>query len=392
VAALNAAAHAMRIEHGEVHEGGVVIAGQQFGIGDRVVALHKHGRRGEIVNGTRATITEVDREAVTITVRTDAGAELTLPRQWLQRDRLRHAYALTGHKGQGMTILDAHVFGVSEGKLQEWGYVVMSRHQLDVQLYVVAPEWNEELDRPPRQLAYEPLAELTRSLGQSAAKTLATDQRDGDELAMRRALKMLPPDDLVRVVDAATELLASRPLDRAGELRALTETRATVASAYQHAKAAAREGRTTHGDLERLRARLSAVDTRRLQLEREQHACVRWDQDHAPQLYRAEVAHQELAARHSARRIALEHDPPADLVAELGQPSAHPVTAQARGTSVTTRERVQAPNDVEHLRVRNRTNERLGIGNEVGAEAATAWTEPGQPQGVERTDGLMTDL
>ena len=51
VAALNAAAHAMRIEHGEVRGGGV-IAGQQFGVGDRVVALHKHGRRGEIVNGT----------------------------------------------------------------------------------------------------------------------------------------------------------------------------------------------------------------------------------------------------------------------------------------------------------------------------------------------------
>jgi ATP-dependent exoDNAse (exonuclease V) alpha subunit len=183
VAALNAAAHTMRVEHGEVGEDGVVVAGRQFGVGDRVVALHKHGRRGEIVNGTRATITEVDREAVTITVRTDAGAELTLSRPWLERDRLRHAYALTGHKGQGMTVLDAHVFGVSEGKLQEWGYVAMSRHQLHVQLYVVAPEWDEELDHPPRQLAYDPLAELTRSLGQSAAKTLATDRRDGDELA-----------------------------------------------------------------------------------------------------------------------------------------------------------------------------------------------------------------
>jgi ATP-dependent exoDNAse (exonuclease V) alpha subunit len=85
-----------------------------------VVALHKHGRWGEVVNGTRATITEVDRGAVTITVRTDAGAELTLPRQWLERDRLRHAYALTGHKSQGITILEAHVFDVSEGKLQEW--------------------------------------------------------------------------------------------------------------------------------------------------------------------------------------------------------------------------------------------------------------------------------
>jgi hypothetical protein len=52
------------------------------------VALHKHGRSGEIVNGTRATVTAVDNEAVTITVRTDAGAELTLARQWSERDRL----------------------------------------------------------------------------------------------------------------------------------------------------------------------------------------------------------------------------------------------------------------------------------------------------------------
>ena len=73
VAALNAAAHTMRVEQGEVREGGVMIAGQQFGVGDRVVALHKHGRRGEIVNGTRATITAVDAEAVTLTERTDAG-------------------------------------------------------------------------------------------------------------------------------------------------------------------------------------------------------------------------------------------------------------------------------------------------------------------------------
>jgi hypothetical protein len=393
VAALNAAAHAMRVQNGEVREGGVVISGQQFGVGDRVVALHKHGRRGEIVNGTRATITEIDREAVTITVRTDAGAELTLPHPWLERDRLRHAYALTGHKGQGMTILDAHVVGVSEGKLQEWGYVVMSRHQLDVQLYVVAPEWSEELDHPPRQLVYDPLTELTRSLGQSAAKTMATDRRDGDELAVRRALRALPPDDLVRVIDAAAQLLASRPPDRTGELRTLAETRAIVASAYQHAKAAISEGRTSPGDLERLRARLATLDTRHMQLEREQQACVRWDQDHAPQLHRAEVARQELAARHAARLTALEHDPPADLVAELGQRPAHPVAAQAWRRSVAAIEPDRAASgvdEVERVWGRNRADERLGMANEVAE--ATAWIEPGRPQGIEWTDGLATDL
>jgi conjugative relaxase-like TrwC/TraI family protein len=315
VAALNAAAHAMRVQNGEVQEGGIVIAGQQFGIGDRVVALQKYGRRGEIVNGARATITEVNNEALTITVRTDTGAELTLPRQWLERDRLRHAYALTGHKGQGMTILDTHVLGVSEGKLQEWGYVVMSRHQLDAQLYVVAPEWNEELDRPPRQLAYDPLAEVTRSLGQSAAKSLASDRHGDEDLAIRRALKALPPDDLVRAIDTATQLLAGRPPERTGELRGLAETRAIVASAYTSAMAAVSEGRTTPSDLQRLRARLGDLDARREQLEREQQACIRWDHDHAPHLRHAELAKQELATRLDG----LEQEPSAYLATEPGQ-------------------------------------------------------------------------
>jgi hypothetical protein len=63
VAALNAAAHTMGVQNGEVRADGIVIAGQQFGVGDRVLALHKYGRRGEIVYGTRATITDVDPDA-----------------------------------------------------------------------------------------------------------------------------------------------------------------------------------------------------------------------------------------------------------------------------------------------------------------------------------------
>src|SRR5215218_7802581 len=97
----------------------------------------------------------------------------------------------------------------------------------------------------------------TRSLGQSAAKTLATDRRDGDELAVRRALKTLAPGDLVRAIDTATELLVARPPERTGELRALAETRAVVGAACQNAAAAIGEGRTTPIDLERLNGRLA---------------------------------------------------------------------------------------------------------------------------------------
>jgi hypothetical protein len=383
----------MRVEHGEVSADGLTIAGQTFGVGDRVVALHKHGRSGEIVNGTRATITGIDSGAATITVCTDGGAELTLPRRWLEQDWLRHAYALTGHKGQGMTILDAHVFGVSEGKLQEWGYVVMSRHQLDVQLYVVAPEWDEELDRPPRQLAYDPLAEFTRSLARSAAKTLATDRRDGDELAIRRTLKTLPPDHLARTVNAAADLLRERPPERMGELRALANTRALVASAYQHATVARSEGRIQPGDLERLRGRLVALDARREQLTAEQQACARWDHDHAPQLHRALLAGQELAARHAARLAALEHDPPAYLAAELGQRPAHPSAAHAWRSSVAAIERYRATNgidDPERTRGPEPTNERQRVAFEEAVNpVATAQTQPGEPHGVERANELM---
>jgi hypothetical protein len=272
---------------------------------------------------------------------------------------------------------------------------VMSRHQLDVQLYVVAPEWNEELDRPPRQLAYDQLAELTRSLGQSAAKTLATDRRDGDELAMRRALKTLPPGDLVRTIDTATELLVARPAERAGELRALAETRAVVAAAWQNSAAAIREGRTTPGDLERLNGRLADLDVRREQLERQQEVCVRWDQDHAPQLRRAQLAGQELMARHAARLAALKRDPTAELVAEVGQRPTHPVAAEAWRDSVAAIERFQVAHGTDHAEVTRggeASHDRQGTYELVASQVDFTQASPAQPQGIERADGLALDL
>jgi hypothetical protein len=206
---------------------------------------------------------------------------------------------------------------------------------------------------------------------------------------------MLPPDDLVRAIDAATELLASRPPDRTGELRALAETGAIVASAYQQATAAASEGRATSGDLERLRGRLTALDTRRTQLEQEQDACLRWDQHHAPQLRRAEVARQELAARHAVRLTALAYDPPADLVAEIGRRPGQPVGAQAWRSSIAATERNQAANgvdDVERMSGGRPAGKRRTMTDELVAEAViTTWIEPARPQGIEWTDGLATD-
>ena len=175
VAVLNAAAHAMRVAAGEVTPGGLVVGGQEFGVGDRVITLRNTGHPAAI-NGTRATVTAVDRARGSLTVRTDGGVLLTLPQAWLTAgEGLQHAYALTGHKGQGMTVCDAHVLGTGQGKLKEWGYVALSRHAIAVHLYVTAAEWDGELDQPYPQPPENPLAGITCALSRSDAKLLATD-------------------------------------------------------------------------------------------------------------------------------------------------------------------------------------------------------------------------
>jgi hypothetical protein len=200
---------------------------------------------------------------------------------------------------------------------------------------------------------------------------------DGDELAMRRALKILPPGDLVRAIDTTTELLAHRPPDRTSELRALAETRAVVAAACLYAAAAIGEGRTTPGDLERLNGRLADLDTRRQQLEREQEACVRWDQDHAPQFRRAQLAGQELMARHAARLTALEHVP-----------------LDTWRHSVATIERLRTANGVDQAEVeqgRDASNKPQELLELTGSQVDLTQAQPAHPW-IERADGLAVDL
>jgi hypothetical protein len=99
-----------------------------------------------------------------------------LNRRYLESGHVRHAYALTGHAAQGLTVERAFVLGAGEARLQEWGYVALSRAREATRLYVtgIAREHESDfhiLDDP------DALTRFGRALEESSIERLALDQR-----------------------------------------------------------------------------------------------------------------------------------------------------------------------------------------------------------------------
>ena len=96
--------------------------------------------------------------------------------RYLEAGNVRHAYALTGHAAQGLTVERAFVLGAGEARLQEWGYVALSRARAETRLYVTGNPREHEShfhDLDDR----DPLARFGRALEESAVEELAVDQR-----------------------------------------------------------------------------------------------------------------------------------------------------------------------------------------------------------------------
>ena len=107
---------------------------------------------------------------------TDRGDLVQLTPRYLGAGHLRHAYALTGHSGQGVTVDRAFVLASGDGQLQEWGYVALSRARTETRLYVTA-------DAQERESHFHDLddrgavTQVAQALEQSAIERLAVDQR-----------------------------------------------------------------------------------------------------------------------------------------------------------------------------------------------------------------------
>lgn len=167
VAALNAGARALMREAGRLGDARVMVAGRPLAAGERIVCLRNDEALG-VRNGTLGTVEDVDRERRVLVLRTDAGERLTLTRSYLDAGHASHAYALTGHKSQGLSLERTFVLGLGAGRLREWGYVALSRARTETRLYVTGAELEAEA-HPLMSPVDDPLARFTAALERSGA-------------------------------------------------------------------------------------------------------------------------------------------------------------------------------------------------------------------------------
>jgi hypothetical protein len=237
VSDLNRIARSLMDTAGRLGRERIVCANREFARGDRIVCLRNSDVLG-VKNGTRGTVERIDAGAKTLLVATDRGPVVELSRNYLETGNVRHAYALTGHAAQGLTVERAFVLGSGEARLQEWGYVALSRARAETRLYVTGTPREHEShfhDLDDR----DPLARFGRALEESAIEELAVDQHplpSGPRHEARPEIErpQMTPDErlrrrlleqkslaLTRTRDAAQQKLerATRELERCGSLR-----------------------------------------------------------------------------------------------------------------------------------------------------------------------------
>ncbi|HEU4702639.1 MAG TPA: MobF family relaxase [Conexibacter sp.] len=167
---LNDAARHHLKARGELTGDELTVAGRSFAVGDLVVA-RRNLSGGRIDNGTRATVVALDHEQQQLAVRTlDGSRTVTLDSDYLEARHLHHAYALTAHLAQGLSVDRVRILGGENGHSREWAYSAATRHRIAAHFYLTAPD-AERLQLRER----DPLRRIRETLGHSTAKTLALD-------------------------------------------------------------------------------------------------------------------------------------------------------------------------------------------------------------------------
>jgi hypothetical protein len=175
-----------------------------------------------VANGSRGTITGLDAQARTLTVRLDGqdSRVITLPRSYLdgrrQGERNRRvdlAYATTGHRAQGLTRGRALV-RLTGTEDVNWLYVQLSRARLETRLYAVVgpePQGAGELDLPDREQP-DGYLQLAQALSRAGDQTLAIDTPTSPDL------QRLSTAELRAERDRLSQKLDQAPRDRRREL------------------------------------------------------------------------------------------------------------------------------------------------------------------------------
>jgi conjugative relaxase-like TrwC/TraI family protein len=345
---LNTACQQLLATRGRLGPQRLRVEDREVRVGDRAVCGHNAIGELGVANGSRGTITALDAQQRTLTIRLDGKdpREVTLPRWYLdgrgrgeRNRRLDLAYATTGHRAQGLTRWRALV-RLTGREDANWLYVQLSRARHETTLYPVVgpePQGAGELDLPELE-ARDGYAQLAQALTRSGEQRLAIDTPS--TLDLRR----LSTRELRAERDRLRALLDQAPKDRARELPRATARRADAEQALAELGRQAAQQPRAGGMLRLLRRgeqpaaatrdvavklatqQLYRATDRERQLRQHQQRRAGWLEAnaHLGPAYRNVL--RELAWQRRAAGVALEHNQPNYVREALG-----PVPESTRG-------------------------------------------------------------
>jgi conjugative relaxase-like TrwC/TraI family protein len=186
----NTACQQLRDTHGHLGPKRLTVRDRSFAVGDQVVCGKNAIKTLGVANGTRGQVVALDLEQRTMTLKLEDGRQVTLPRAYLDKRPTRWvgnnpdrrtidlAYAITGHKSQGIT-RDEVLVRVTSAEDRQWLHVAGSRAIGRTRYYsVISPEPAIRQDRE-REVVDVPAADRTPK--QQAEQFAAVARRDGSK-------------------------------------------------------------------------------------------------------------------------------------------------------------------------------------------------------------------
>jgi hypothetical protein len=265
------------------------VAADVFQTGDRILCIRNNRRIG-VRNGTLATVIDVDPDERALVVRTCDGNTIRLPSRYLDDGHVRHGYARTIHKTQGLSV-DRCLVLASDTLDHHGGYTALSRGRIDNRIYLVAQAAIDiEAHHHSRETA-DPRRQLATALQTDYADRLAIDHRV-DAVALGAELVRLYNERALRY-----PIRLGAPPDRTADIAALDRERHTLIRALDTA-------RTTLDDVvahrPRLRRRQEHAATLLAAERARDHAAGGLDRVHREldEARRDHTAHQQYQSAH----------------------------------------------------------------------------------------------
>lgn len=342
--ALNARARVMLKAEGELSGPAIVVAGQEFMVGDWVVSrrndrrLTADGSKAFVKNGSVGIVAEVDELAKELVVDFAREGRIRLPRSYLDSGWVEHGYARTTYGVQGATLDETHYHPGDESRFEE-GYVALTRDRRRTRLYIVdGHRLADDLDHGAHDPKPSGLDTVAAALEQRQARSLAHEAdgyaaaRAGDRHRDLRSLRLEREAIEAILADAPsssaeTLLAARRHRDALLARRQLWETRQAEATTVLtgtrgHRSRATEDMTTAQREIVRVDKALAGIEVRITHHEGRQGERVAFLAEHAPDVERADLLRRAERARELQVRTAALDDVAEDVIELLGPPPA----------------------------------------------------------------------